>query len=164
MNSVHDIKHRKFDKSYDITDVISYLQNKKNYIEKEDTNHELILHKKIQNIDKEFIHRIKIKCNGRYPFIKPIVYINDTYYNDFFRTNLIVQKKYIKLLINEKCLCCKSILCSNAWSPGMDIKYILDELDSKIEIRINAIKLFYLDKITIKYFGPYFIDIKTYLI
>lgn len=155
-----DYNHKIID-NYDITNAITYLNNSNNNA---NMIHIISIYKK-NKYKYTTNNEIKFICHSNYPFIKPEVYINDKYYSDFFRPNLIVQKKYIKMLTKKNsCLCCQSILCSDIWSPTMSIITLLNEFEKKIKIKTDAIKLFYADKITRKYFFTYFVDFKAYLI
>lgn len=158
-NFIHNYND-KIIENYDITNVITYLNNNNNT----NAKHIISIYKK--NKDKNMTNNeIKFIIPNGYPFIRPEVYINDKYYLDFFRPNLIRKKKYIKMLTKQNdCLCCESILCPDVWTPPMTISMILNEFEAKIKINTDAIKLFYADKITKKYFFTYFVDFKIYLI
>ncbi len=80
---------------------------------------------------------IKIRLTISYPFSCPsYITINDIHisnYHKYINSN----KKYIKELNNE-CICCNSLLCSNNWSVNNNLNDLIDECD-KIIIYLKKI-------------------------
>ena len=83
------------------------------------------------------INILKIKISSNYPFTCPsYITINDIHisnYHKYINSN----KKYIKELNNE-CICCNSLLCSNNWSVNNNLNDLIDECD-KIIIYLKKI-------------------------
>ena len=70
-----------------------------------------------------------------YPFNPPDIYIDDkylTYTYSCFPNSLL--NHYIT---KHSCMCCKSVLCSNNWSPMFTLKTIFDEYFTFVEILKN---------------------------
>ena len=82
---------------------------------------------------------LKLILEDKYPFIPPIFYINDNFYNkmlsiqDNFITNGLIKS-------DIECLCCKSKLCYRNWSPAYKLVNIIDEY---IENRNSIRKIIY---------------------
>ena len=70
---------------------------------------------------------IKIIFSNEYPFKPPLkLYINNICSNKIYKTIMIKNPEFLK------CLCCKSYLCYNNWSPIITI-------DKQINEEINLI-------------------------
>ena len=75
------------------------------------------------NIDNK---KLKLILEDNYPFAPPILYINDSLYNNM----LIQNDKFILEELNNlniDCLCCKTKLCFKNWSPAYKLLDIIDE-------------------------------------
>jgi ubiquitin-protein ligase len=145
---------------FDTSEVINHLNNDNNRCV-----HQLNFYRRTPTNKKYKKANVQISCSQSYPFKMPEVLLNNKSYCLFFSSNLIVKQEYIELILGKnKCICClHSILRPDVWSPTNTIKDILYEVDKKIKIKIDAIKLYYMDKIAIKYFPEEFIDFKQYL-
>ena len=87
----------------------------------------------LDNID------LKIILEDKYPFTPPILYINEKLYNNMLSLQDIFIKGELRKMDIE-CLCCKSKLCYNNWSPSYKLVEIIDEY---MENRNIIIKIIY---------------------
>lgn len=71
-------------------------------------------------------NKLKFIINTSYPFKRPSLYINDVSYLDLLRIHFPELICYLKKN-SIQCLCCKTLLCSNNWKPGIKLLHIVDE-------------------------------------
>ena len=72
------------------------------------------------------INVIKFKITSSYPFTCPLyIRINDIHIKKYHKY-IIDNKRYIKEL-NNKCICCNSLICNNNWSVSNNLNNLIDE-------------------------------------
>lgn len=65
--------------------------------------------------------------HSRYPFVPPNLQINYKSYFYFYRTTNEYVINAIQQYIGSNCMCCKSIVCPNNWSPANSLTNIIEE-------------------------------------
>ena len=91
-------------------------------------------------IDNKF--NLKFILNGKYPFIKPKLIINNIDYQNFLIITNSLMTDIIRNDYKIECLCCNTILCD--WSPAIKLDTIIDEFiynKTIIEYTYNKKKL-----------------------
>ena len=65
--------------------------------------------------------------HSKYPFLPPYLQINYKSYLHFYKTKNEYVINEIEKYIGNKCMCCKSIICHNNWSPTNSLINIIEE-------------------------------------
>ena len=73
------------------------------------------------------------------------------------------EKKMLKKIKDQDCLCCHSINCSANWSPAIKLNRIIGEINNTLKFKRDIINLLLADKIKIRYNIPY-AHIEEYLV
>ena len=86
------------------------------------------------------------KLPSNYPFRAPSLFINDKPYLKMIRFKT-------KKLKNKKidCLCCKSLTCTNNWSPSKKVNDVIEEFFDNKKIIKKIVSKWFLTEICIKY-------------
>jgi len=113
-------------------------------------------------IQKQNTNIYKFIINENYPFTPPKIFINDDNYNKFLNLRSLRFNSVLKYMKGYECLCCKSIICQNNWSPGYTIKNLINEIDNNKKIKQNIFKKLLIDQIKMKYLNSD-IDIESWL-
>ena len=140
------------DDKYTITDC--------EFIDDNDTQKNIILSirkKAVKNVPT--IHFI---ISDYYPFKPPKIFIGSEKYNNFFNLKTTRFNNTLKVLTGMDCLCCKSYTCHYNWSPGYQIRHLLEEIEKNKKIKKNIINKLLLDQIKDKYLNSD-IDLKCWL-
>uniref|UniRef100_A0A6C0EKT7 UBC core domain-containing protein n=1 Tax=viral metagenome TaxID=1070528 RepID=A0A6C0EKT7_9ZZZZ len=89
---------------------------------------------------------ITIHLNSHYPFQPPPTLINNTNYIDMLCIKDTFVKEKIQSIYKVGCLCSKSIICPNIWSPSNKLENIVDEIkkNNKIIKNIYCMKFTYM--------------------
>lgn len=93
--------------------------------------------------------QIKMEYGPVYPFRSP----NKIYINGYdYITLLKCQARNLKQIgLEEKCLCCCSLTCSNNWAPSYNICNLLDEIEHNLSIKRGISDSIHCDVIKRKY-------------
>jgi ubiquitin-protein ligase len=124
------------------------LYNSVNIIRDEDSKIIFIIEKNDKDNNQKTNYSFVISKN--YPYLPPTVYINNKNYGELLRC----PNKFLKILKYIRgidCLCCKSCICRNNWSPAMTMKYIIEEIGYNKMTKFNIMIKMLLDKIKQKY-------------
>lgn len=106
-------------------------------------------------------YELKIYYNRFYPFQPPSkLEINNI---DLFTIYKKIINKNTELL-NNSCLCCKSLLCNSNWKISNNINDILEEVKKVIDYNELYIKRKLLNKITQKYTNQQLDYLEQYLL
>ena len=110
---------------------------------------------------KNSIYELKIYYNRFYPFQCPFkLEINNINLFNIYKKIMI---KNVELL-NNNCLCCKSLLCNNNWDISKNIINILEEVKTVIDYNELYIKRKLLRKIAEKYTNQHLDYLEQYLL
>lgn len=99
-------------------------------------------------IDEYIIIFISIKITNYYPFIKPIVKINNKLYNEFLNIPKLLLKE-----INSKYNCCHNILYN--WQLTSGVYDILNDINKIFNIKLLLVRRLLCKKIVSRHFGTY---------
>jgi ubiquitin-protein ligase len=112
--------------------------------------------------NKVRVYRFEME-NVYYPFHPPNIYINNISYSSMLRISGDFEKKWVKKLKGQDCLCCHSINCKSNWSPAIRLNHIADEIKSILKLKRDIVNLLLAEKIKKKFNIPY-ADIESYLV
>ena len=117
------------------------------YVIKEEGKINFVIEKTDKN-NKNIIYKFIISNN--YPYVPPVVYINDIKYWQYLRcpNKFLNILKYIRGI---ECFCCSSCTCHGNWYPSLNIKYIIDEIEDNRNTKYNIMIKIFLDKIKEQY-------------
>ena len=99
----------------------------------------------------------------QYPFYPPKIFVNDHSYLNILQMKGEYEKKMLKKIKGQDCLCCHSLNCSANWSPAIKLYHIIGEINNTLKFKRDIINLLLADKIKIKHNIPY-AHIEDYLI
>lgn len=102
------------------------------------------------------------KLSLNYPFVPPIITINDKTYKSFL---MLSSKRFyhiLRYIKGDSCLCCTSCCQNSNWTPAFTIQHILKEIDNIKETKYNIVLKILTDKIKEQYLIPD-IDIDSWL-
>ena len=88
--------------------------------------------------------KIRIVFPEAFPFRQPTVFLNNKNYRDLLNINIDYVSRHLKK-IGIKCLCCKSILCTENWIPCHQIMDILNEIDNNHKLVKKIILTHYIE-------------------
>jgi ubiquitin-protein ligase len=97
----------------------------------------------------------KFILNSHYPFRPPEIYINNTMYSNILQMKGDYEKKMVKKLKGQDCLCCHSVNCNVNWSPAIKLFNIINEIKDTLKFKRDIINVLLADKIKKKYNIPY---------
>ena len=108
-----------------------------------------------------FTYKFLIACH--YQFYPPKIFVNDHTYLNVLQIRGEYEKKILKKIKGQDCLCCHSLNCSVNWSPAIKLYHIIDEIKNTLKLKRDIVNLLLADKIKIKYNIPY-AHIEDYLV
>ena len=97
----------------------------------------------------------KFILNSHYPFRPPEIYINNTMYSTILQMKGDYEKKMVKKIKGQDCLCCHSVNCNANWSPAIKLNRIIDEIKDTLKFKRDIINLMLVEKIKNQYNIPY---------
>jgi ubiquitin-protein ligase len=98
-----------------------------------------------------------------YPFHPPNIYINNNSYLSMLRISGDFEKKLVKKIKGQDCLCCHSLSCKSNWSPAIRLNHIADEIRSILKLKRDMVNILLAEKIKTKFNIPY-AYIESYLV
>ena len=100
-------------------------------------------------------YNYKFVLRDGYPFKPPRIFFNGTPYIDFLKMNGDYEKKLVKKVRGQDCLCCYSVNCAENWTPAIQLNVIIDEIKRTLQFKRDVINSFLGQKIEQKYNVPY---------
>ena len=92
-------------------------------------------------------YNYKFVLRDGYPFKPPRIFFNGTPYIDFLKMNGDYEKKMVKKVRGQDCLCCYSVNCAENWTPAIKLNVIIDEIKSILRFKRDVINSFLGEKI-----------------
>ena len=86
-----------------------------------------------------------------YPFVCPIVFLNNQKYKQILANKTNYEITYLKKLTGVDCLCCNSLTCSEKWAPNNNLNDIINEIKYCKKIKRDLVFKILTDKIKEKY-------------
>jgi hypothetical protein len=96
-----------------------------------------------------------------YPFVCPIVFLNNRKYKQILVSKTNYEITYLKKLTGIDCLCCNSLTCSEKWAPNNNLNDIINEIKYFKKIKRDLVFKILTDKIKVKYLNS---DIEPLLV
>ena len=107
-----------------------------------------------ENINNK-TYNYKFVLRDGYPFKPPRIFFNGTPYIDFLKMNGDYEKKMVKIVRGQDCLCCYSVNCAENWTPAIQLNAIIDEIKRTLQFKRDVIYSFLGQKIEQKYNVPH---------
>lgn len=107
-----------------------------------------------ENINNK-TYNYKFDMYNDYPFKPPRIFFNGRPYIDFLKMNGDYEKKMVKKVRGQDCLCCYSVNCAENWSPAINLNVIIDEIKRTLQFKRDVINSFLGQKIEQKYNIPH---------
>jgi len=93
----------------------------------------------------------KFTINHNYPFIAPIVFLNNRTYKTFLCGKTKYEDIHLKKFTGLNCLCCASLTCLDNWSPRHTLTNLIDEIKYYKKIKRDLVFKIITDVIKFKY-------------
>jgi hypothetical protein len=95
---------------------------------------------------------LTVNYGSTYPFRPPCITYNGKDILVFYRelsygSNKKIRDDISKLLGDNGCMCCSSLLCGNNWSIHNTIKNLLEEFEKFCQIKKRSVERFWSDRI-----------------
>lgn len=107
-----------------------------------------------ENINNK-TYNYKFVLRDGYPFKPPRIFFNGTPYMDFLKMNGDYEKKMVKKVRGQDCLCCYSVNCAENWTPAIQLNIIINEIKRTLQFKRDVINSFLGQKIEQKYNIPH---------
>ena len=107
-----------------------------------------------ENINNK-TYNYKFVLRDGYPFKPPRIFFNGRPYIDFLKMNGDYEKKMVKKVRGQDCLCCYSVNCAENWTPAIQLNAIIDEIKRTLQFKRDVINSFLGLKIEQKYNVPH---------
>jgi hypothetical protein len=93
----------------------------------------------------------KFVINQNYPFVCPVVFLNNRPYKSFLFGKTNYEFINLKKNCGIECFCCESLTCSVNWSPKETLNNIINEIKHYKKIKKNLVFKIIIDIIKRKY-------------
>jgi hypothetical protein len=93
----------------------------------------------------------KFLIKNNYPFVCPTVFLNNRTYKSFLYGKTKYEDIHLKKIAGLTCLCCRSLTCTDNWSPRHTLTNIIDEIKYYKKIKKGLVLKIITDKIKFKY-------------
>ena len=107
-----------------------------------------------ENINNK-TYNYKFVLRDGYPFKPPRIFFNGRPYIDFLKMNGDYEKKMVKKVRGQDCLCCYSVNCAENWTPAIQLNIIINEIKRILQFKRDVINSLLGQKIEQKYNIPH---------